>query len=57
MQELFIHFICHTQSVSTVPVPGDTDAPIPVDEPSPCVEPVAQPVGEREVEEKPDLTG
>lgn len=57
---LFIYFICHTQSVSTVPVssvPGDTDAPIPVDAPSPCVEPVAQPVGEGEVEENPELPG
>ncbi|XP_067250532.1 ETS domain-containing protein Elk-1 isoform X4 [Chanodichthys erythropterus] len=43
------------ESVSTVPVPGVTDAPIPVDAPSPCVEPVAQPVGEGEVKEKPEL--
>ncbi|XP_077080164.1 ETS domain-containing protein Elk-1 [Siphateles boraxobius] len=47
------------ESVSTVPVPGDTDAPILVDAPSPCVEPVAEPVGEGEVEveveENPEL--
>ncbi|KAK7136255.1 hypothetical protein R3I94_014791 [Phoxinus phoxinus] len=43
------------ESVSTVPVPRDTDSPIPVDSPSPCVEPVAQPVGEEEVEENPEL--
>ncbi|XP_073675534.1 ETS domain-containing protein Elk-1 [Garra rufa] len=43
------------EPVSTVPVPGVTDAPIPVDAPSPCVEPVAQPVGEGEVKEKPEL--
>ncbi|XP_042617674.1 ETS domain-containing protein Elk-1-like [Cyprinus carpio] len=41
--------------VSTVPVPGVTDAPIPVDAPSHCVEPVVQPVGEGEVKEKPEL--
>ncbi|XP_050973171.1 ETS domain-containing protein Elk-1 [Labeo rohita] len=43
------------EPVSTVPVPGVTDAPIPVDAPSPCAEPVAQPVGEGEVKEKPEL--
>lgn len=43
------------QSVSAVPVPGVTEAPIPVDAPSPCVEPVVQPVGEGEVKEKPEL--
>ncbi|XP_016401958.1 ETS domain-containing protein Elk-1-like [Sinocyclocheilus rhinocerous] len=43
------------EPVSTVPVPGVTDAPIPVDAPSPCVEPVSQPVGEGEVKEKPEL--
>ncbi|XP_067270439.1 ETS domain-containing protein Elk-1 [Pseudorasbora parva] len=43
------------EPVSTVPVNGDTEAPIPVDAPSPCVEPVAQPVEEGEVEEQPEL--
>ncbi|XP_051951103.1 ETS domain-containing protein Elk-1-like [Xyrauchen texanus] len=43
------------QPVSTVPVPGVTDAPIHVDTPSPCVEPSAQPVWEGEVKEKPEL--
>ncbi|KAK2898265.1 hypothetical protein QQF64_032573 [Cirrhinus molitorella] len=41
------------EPVSTVPVPKVTDAPIPVDSPSPCEEPVAQPVREWEV--KPEL--
>lgn len=43
------------EPVSAVPVPGVTDAPIPVDATSPCVEPVAPPVGEGEVKEKPEL--
>ncbi|XP_042632140.1 ETS domain-containing protein Elk-1-like [Cyprinus carpio] len=43
------------EPVSTVPVSGVTDAPISVDAPSPCVEPVAHPVGEGEVKEKPEL--
>ncbi|XP_052460807.1 ETS domain-containing protein Elk-1-like [Carassius gibelio] len=43
------------EPVSTVPVLGVTDAPIPEDAPSPCVEPEAQPVGEGEVKEKPEL--
>ncbi|XP_051525923.1 ETS domain-containing protein Elk-1-like isoform X2 [Myxocyprinus asiaticus] len=43
------------QPESTVPVPGVTDAPVSVDTPSPCVESAAQPVGEGEVKEKPEL--
>lgn len=54
---LFILFNIHPQPVSAVPVPGVTDAPIPVDATSPCVEPVAPPVGEGEVKEKPELPG
>lgn len=43
------------QPVSTVPAPGVTDAPIPVDATTPCVDPAVQPVGEGEVKDKPEL--
>ncbi|TRY72824.1 hypothetical protein DNTS_009522 [Danionella cerebrum] len=44
-----------SETESNLSVPGVTDAPIPLDSPSPCVEPAGQPVGEGEVKERPEL--